>query len=319
MIIFKKRILYQNWICEWLKDKKNYVKESTYANYSNHIFNHIIPMLGKYYLEDITHKIIQDFLLALSDNKKAGLSLKTIKDIANIIKSSLKKAMSEKYISYIDLTFAYPNKKQANRLYVLSYDEQVTLTNYLLDNMNYRNLGILLSLYLGLRIGEVCALKWEDVDFKKGTIVINKTIQRIYIKDGNKALSKLVITSPKTINANRDIPLSKDILNILKEYVPSNLHSYLISGKLKPIEPRSYSRYFSKLIDFIGLKHFKFHTLRHTFATNCISAGTDYKTVSELLGHASVDITLNLYVHPRLSQKQKCIETICKVLKGKVS
>ena len=152
MIIFKKRILYQNWICEWLKDKKNYVKESTYANYSNHIFNHIIPMLGKYYLEDITHKIIQDFLLALSDNKKAGLSLKTIKDIANIIKSSLKKAMSEKYISYIDLTFAYPNKKQANRLYVLSYDEQVTLTNYLLDNMNYRNLGILLSLYLGLTL-----------------------------------------------------------------------------------------------------------------------------------------------------------------------
>ena len=321
MLLKNKKILYKDWIYTWLLEKKDYIKESTYANYSNNIFNHIIPKLGNYYLNELNHKVIQDFLLELSKNGRkdntGGLAEKTIKDITIIIKGSIKKGINEDKIKHIELTFNYPKDNKENKLYVLTKREQSKITNYVLENINSRNIGLLISLYSGIRIGELCALRWEDVDFKKNCLTINKTIQRVYIKDKNKNISKVIITTPKTKNANREIPINKDFLEILKK-VKSDKEHYILTGNEKYIEPRTYRKYFNKVLDELKIKHFNFHSLRHTFATNCISLGVDYKTVSELLGHANVNITLNLYVHPRYSQKKKCIDLVCKVFQEKV-
>lgn len=321
MLLKNKKILYKDWIYTWLLEKKDYIKESTYANYSNNIFNHIIPKLGNYYLNELNHKVIQDFLLELSKNGRkdntGGLAEKTIKDITIIIKGSIKKGINEDKIKHIELTFNYPKDNKENKLYVLTKREQNKITNYVLENINSRNIGLLISLYSGIRIGELCALRWEDVDFKKNCLTINKTIQRVYIKDKNKNISKVIITTPKTKNANREIPINKDFLEILKK-VKSDKKHYILTGNEKYIEPRTYRKYFNKVLDELKIKHFNFHSLRHTFATNCISLGVDYKTVSELLGHANVNITLNLYVHPRYSQKKKCIDLVCKVFQEKV-
>ena len=321
MLLKSKKILYKDWIYTWLLEKKDYIKESTYANYSNNIFNHIIPKLGNYYLNELNHKVIQDFLLELSKNGRkdntGGLAEKTIKDITIIIKGSIKKGINEDKIKHIELTFNYPKDNKENKLYVLTKREQNKITNYVLENINSRNVGLLISLYSGIRIGELCALRWEDVDFKKNCLTINKTIQRVYIKDKNKNISKVIITTPKTKNANREIPINKDFLEILKK-VKSDKKHYILTGNEKYIEPRTYRKYFNKVLDELKIKHFNFHSLRHTFATNCISLGVDYKTVSELLGHANVNITLNLYVHPRYSQKKKCIDLVCKVFQEKV-
>ena len=322
MIMKIRKILYKDWIYEWLIEKKDYIKESTYANYSNNIFNHIIPKLGNYHLNQINHKIIQDFLLELSKNGRkdntGGLSEKTIKDITIIVKGSIKKAINENKIKYIELSFNYPKDSKDKSIYILTKHEQNKITNYVLNNCTSKNIGLLISLYSGIRIGELCALQWKDVDFKNNKLTISKTIQRIYIKDKDNNISKIIVSTPKTKNANREIPINKDFLEILKK-LKSEKDNYILSNTSKYVEPRTYRKHFNKVLRELKIKQFNFLSLRHTFATNCISLGCDYKTVSELLGHANVNITLNLYVHPRYSQKKKCIDLISKIFQEKAA
>lgn len=317
----KNKILYKDWIWEWLLYKRDYIKESTYANYSNIISNHIAPDLGKYYLNKLNNKIIQEFLLNKYKNGKldnsGGLSIKTIKDIVAIIKSSLKSAMKEKLIQNLSLDFIYPKTNTKDKAYILSKQEQNNLANYIIENKSIRSLGILLTLYSGIRIGELCALQWKDIDFKNNILHIDKTLQRVYIKDNTNNISKIIITKPKTHNAEREIPLNKEFSSELKKY-KTNSDDYILSCTNKWIEPRTYRRFYKKILKKANITNINFHGLRHTFATNCIKLGIDYKTVSELLGHATINITLNLYVHPEMSQKKKCINLICKNFQEKV-
>lgn len=323
-MLFKARnkILYKDWIWEWLSIKKDYIKESTYANYSNIITNHIVPELGNYLLNKLNNKIIQNFLLDKSKNGRldntGGLSSKTIRDITAIIKSSLKSAFKENLIPNLSLDFIYPKVTQKDKIYTLSKRSQECLTNYILENKSIKTLGILLTLYSGMRIGELCALQWKDIDFKSNILHINKTLQRVYINDREIHSSKIVITEPKTHNAERDIPISKEFANELKKYKTEPEH-YLLSCSNKWIEPRTYRRFFERISKKANIERINFHGLRHTFATNCIKLGIDYKTVSELLGHATVNITLNLYVHPQMSQKKKCINLVCKNFQEKIN
>lgn len=315
-MLFKstKKILYKDWIWKWLSYKKDYIKESTYGNYSNIIYNHIVPELGDYYIHEINNKILQQFLLNKLKSgridKRGGLSQKMVKDIMIIIKSSLRFAVNEGYIQNINFELIYPKSNKREKIYTLTKREQEKLTNYILENKTIKNLGILLTLYSGMRIGEICAMQWKDIDFKHNILHINKTIQRIYVKE--KIIeSKIVMTTPKTNNAERDIPLNESFAKALKVYKTKE-DDYILSCNNKCIEPRTYRRFFQRTLEKAKIKKFNFHSLRHTFATNCINIGVDYKTVSELLGHATVNITLNLYVHPQMSQKKKCINLICK-------
>lgn len=314
-MIFKKRILYNDWVWSWLATKKDYIKESTYANYATTISNHIAVDLGKYYLDELDNKLLQNYLIEKYKNgrvdKTGGLSGKTIKDIIAIIRNSLKSAAKEGLIPHIALDFVYPKSPSKEKIYALTRGEQRKLTNYILKNRNNRSIGILLALYSGMRIGEICALQWKDIDFRKNVIHITKTIQRVYIKDKEQRVSKIIITTPKTQHSEREIPISKGFSLELKKY-KTHYNDYILSGTNKWVEPRTYRRFFDRILKKAKIDRINFHGLRHTFASNCIKLGVDYKTVSELLGHSTVNITLNLYVHPQMSQKKRCIDLICK-------
>ena len=311
----KKKMTYEVVLERWLEDKKIYIKESTYASYLYVVRNYITPYLGDYLVSQIDHKLIQEYFLKFY-RQTDKFSDRTIKGIATIVKSSLRWSMNEGYINYFELSFKYPRISRRSKVFTLTKREQNKITNYALENITPQNIGLLLALYAGLRIGEICALKWKDIDLKRGIIHVRRTIQRIYMVDIKGNNSRVIISSPKTQKANRDIPINKFFLNILNVQKDEN-EFFVISAKEHYIEPRTYRRYFDRTLKKLHIDHINFHALRHTFATNCIALGVDYKTVSELLGHSNINITLNLYIHPRLAEKKKCIDLVSKIFQEK--
>ncbi len=304
---------------EWLLSREKFVKESTYSIYCTHVGNHIVPQFGNLICQDITSDGIQNRINTwLSRNEQNQLSEKTIKDIITILKSILKYGVKKMYIPNTDFDFKIPNsmiKIKRKKIVTYTLKEQKIIYDAVSQNISYKNLGILFCLYTGIRIGEVCALKWKDIDFTNNVVYISKTLQRIYIRIPendmiNKGYSKITITSPKTISVERIIPISSELINIVEMVKPEDLDTYFLTGTTKFIEPRTYRNYYKKFITSLDINVLKFHSLRHSFATRCIEAGADYKTVSELLGHTSVNITMNLYVHPSIEQKRKCIEMV---------
>ncbi len=185
---------------------------------------------------------------------------------------------------------------------VLSIDEQRILEKYLYSDINNYKMGILLALYTGMRVGELCALQWDDI--KESTIIINKTVQRL--KQNGKTV--LEITEPKTRTSNRKIPVPDFLTPTLNQYRSSG--AVLKNRKGKPVEPRLMQLTFEKYVNDCGLPKTNFHALRHTFATRCVEAGFDIKSLSEILGHTDVKTTLNKYVHSSLAQKQKNMDLL---------
>lgn len=312
----KPKILYEELANTWLTYKSDYVKESTLANYATIVYNHLIPDFKDLYLQDINHNLLQQYILNKLKSGKlvanTSLSEKTVKDIMMVLKSILRYAMDQNVIDSINLTFIYPKNNKKKKIYIFSKKEQKKITEYILKNMTPKGIGVLISLYTGMRIGEICALKWSDIDFKSNIIHVNKTLQRVYLKDvNNQTTSSIVISTPKTLNSNRDIPINKEFADIIKTFKKNSNH-YVLTSSLDCIEPRAYRKNFNTMLKKMKVKQINFHSLRHTFATNCISLGIDYKTVSELLGHSDINITLNLYVHPNLSHKKKCMNLIWK-------
>ncbi len=198
---------------------------------------------------------------------------------------------------------------------VLTVANQKRLLAYVRENFNFRNLGILICLSTGMRIGEVCALTWQDIDLAKRVINISKTIERIYIIDGDSRHTELITSTPKTQNSRREVPLSTELYKLLVPLLKVvNRSFYILTNDSRPTEPRTYRNYYTHLLKQLGIPVIKFHGLRHSFATRCIESNCDYKTVSVILGHANIGTTLNLYVHPNLEQKQKCINRMFKSL-----
>jgi integrase len=305
-----KKTLYDDWLLKWLEIKKNYVKESTYANYSNIVFNYIKPYFKGTSLSKLKSNDIQKFILYCY--KEKYLSPKTIKDIIIIIKMSLREANGYGIYDYFEVKFKYPKNLEIIKIKTLSKREQNIIIKYCQENPNSKSLGLLLTIFSGIRIGELCALKYSDFNLKTKEVTINKTIQRIYIKENElNGKSKIITTNAKTKKSNRIIPLHKIFCDFLKNLNYEN-DDFFISNSKKQIEPRTYRKYYSNVLNHLKIKHINFHALRHTFASNCIKNGIDPKTVSELLGHSSVNITLNLYVHSSEEQKRKCINSIYK-------
>ncbi|MDE6241226.1 MAG: site-specific integrase [Anaeroplasmataceae bacterium] len=289
----------------WKKDKKQYVKTSTYSAYSLLVDNHLIPEFkGK---EDITESLVQEYVLKELSN---GLNEKTIKDILIVLKMILKFGVKYEMIEYQQIDIKFPTNHEKKVVDVLSRDNQKKLMEYLNENFTFKNLGIVICLSAGLRIGELCALKWGDIDMEESVMRIRHTIQRIYITDeGDKKYTKILIDTPKTKESIRDIPLSNSLIKILKPLSKVvNKEYYVLTNEAVPTEPRTYRNYYKRLLKKLDIPDIKFHGLRHSFATRCIEANSDYKTVSVILGHSNISTTLNLYVHPNKEQKKKCID-----------
>lgn len=188
----------------------------------------------------------------------------------------------------------------------MSDKERRKLENYLISNTNLSNICTLLSLYTGLRIGEICGLQWKDIDIKQGSLMVTKTVERISLGNGK---TKVVVELPKTESSIRKVYMPPFIIELLKTYKDEN-EKYILSGKSKPTEPRTLQYRFEKILKSAGIREMKFHSLRHTYATICIEKGVDIKTLSELLGHSDVKITLNTYVHSSDKLKRKYVKRL---------
>ncbi|MBH1959920.1 MAG: site-specific integrase [Flavobacteriia bacterium] len=296
----------------WKTDKKMYVKRSTISAYVILLENHLLPVFGKC-TEEITEAEVQQFVF---QKLNQGLSQKSIKDVLIVMRMVLKFGAKHKLLTYTPFDIQYPTVRESQNIEVLSKTNQKKIMNYIQEHFTFRNLGVYICLSSGIRIGEICALAWEDIDTDNGVIHIRKTIQRIYmIEDGNRK-TELLLDTPKTKNSIREIPMSRDLLRMLKPFKKIvNPAFFVLTNDAKPTEPRTYRAYYKNLMAALEIPELKFHGLRHSFATRCIESNCDYKTVSVLLGHSNISTTLNLYVHPNLEQKKKAIEQMSKALK----
>ena len=295
---------------EWKEEKKKYVKKSTYAAYQLLIQNHIKPYFGDLY--EVDEEKVQQFVF---DKLDVGLSEKTIRDIIIVLKMILKFGIKNGYLEYVQIDVKFPSKQEKKNLDVLSKADQKKFMEHLRNNFTFKNLGIFICLSTGMRIGEICGLRWCDVDTAEGVIKVRHTLQRIYIIEGETRHTELLLDTPKTANSVRDIPMSSELLKMLKSLNKVvNENYYVISNDIKPIEPRTYRNYYKKLCKQLDMPELKFHGLRHSFATRCIESKADYKTVSVLLGHSNISTTLNLYVHPNKEQKKKTIDKMLRSL-----
>lgn len=294
----------------WKEYKRPYVKQSTMAAYVLILENHVLPEFGD---NDSLHEHdVQAFVLKKIEY---GLSVKSVKDILIVLKMVMKFGVKNEWMSHYEWDIKYPANSLPKELEVLSVVNHKKILDYVLHNFTFMNLGIYISLSTGLRIGEICALKWNDINVADGTITAQRTIERIYVVEGEKKHTQLVINTPKTVNSCREIPMSKELLAMVKPMKKVvNGDFYVLTNEDKPTEPRTYRNYYNRLMEKLDIPKLKYHGLRHSFATRCIEAGCDYKTVSVLLGHSNISTTLNLYVHPNMEQKKRCINKMLKSL-----
>ena len=259
---------------EWLRLRKTKIRESTYIKYDTILEKHIKPKLGGCYPLGITAGLVDDFSKELLDADK--LSVKTVHDILVVLHGILK-----------------------------SRDEQKRLAVYLLDGTDFCKFGVLLMLFTGLRIGELCALRWSDVNIKEKVILVSATMQRLRSTDTDTAeKTKILIGAPKSDTSVRTIPLTDNAAELCRKFAVRNPCAYILTGTSEFMEPRSFQYRIEKYTRECGLDGIHAHTLRHTFATRAVEVGFEIKTLSEILGHANTTITLNRYVHTSLELKR---------------
>lgn len=287
---------------EWLSAVRLKVKNSTYANYRMKADKHILPCFGGLRYELLTVQSVHEFI---ERKLKSGLSAKYVSDIVIIFKSMTK------YISRVHgfgnpLVDVILPKTEKSEMTLLSDSQQKKLCGHLLRNMNRTSLCMMLSLYTGLRVGEVCGLKWSDIDFEKSILTVRRTVQRVQCENGG---TKLLIDTPKSRSSQRSIPVPAFIMELFRQFRGDD-NAYILSGNTKVTEPRTLQRRFKNTLKKADLPSVNFHSLRHIFATNCVKAGFDVKTLSEILGHSNVETTLNRYVHSSMERKTECMKLL---------
>lgn len=302
------------WAEKWKEEKNQTVKATTLAAYNLSLHKYILPHFKN--IEDLSNDLINNFVVTLKKNR---LTIKSIRDIVMVLKMLAKFLEKNGLVDYKELNFNIPKEDSPKKVKVLTYHQQRVLSQYLNEHSSVRNIGILLSLHTGMRIGEICGLKWGDFDFEMGSVTINRTIYRIYNPQKDIQATRLISSTPKTRNSRRCIPLPENLLKMIFEIRPKHSAKfYFLTGSTRPLEPHAYRIYYSKVLKQLGLPSLKFHSLRHTFATRCIECDCDCKTVSEILGHADISTTLNLYMHPSHDQKRRCIEKMLSSLDDRI-
>lgn len=298
----------------WLEEKRGDVKIQSCQRYESLIDSFIKDTLGTIKCSEIQ----KDEIIELFKREEISkMSISVRKSVFGIIKSALEIAYSLNYCSYIDLR-KIKFRGAKNNIIVFTTREQRKIDSYLIEELNVRKLVLLMCMYTGMRVGEASGLKWKDIDFSKKSVNINKTIQRIKNPDSNSERKTILIAStPKSESSSRVIPLPDFLMPLLKK-LKSEDNYYILSGSKKLYDPRLLESFYERTLKKCDIEHLKFHTLRHTFATRSIESGMDPKTLSEILGHSSVEITLKLYVHPSYDMKKKSIEKVTKFVKRTV-
>lgn len=297
---------------DWLIDTKTTVKESTYTRYCMTVEKHILPALGKYALKRVDFHTVNRFsaeLMASGGANRRPLSPKSVADILCVLKSIFKFGRLNGYPCAALDSIRYP-QKAAKPIHILSPSHTREMERILLDSEDSTSLGILFTLFTGVRIGELCGLRWGDIDLKRATVTIKRTVERINDLDpSTDTKTKLIVSEPKTATSNRMIPLPSFLLNRLEKLRKSDA-DYLVTGTTDFIEPHCFYLRYRRFMRSNHMDEYTFHALRHTFATRCVESGFDTKSLSEILGHANVGTTLNFYVHPTLEQKRAQMERL---------
>ena len=287
---------------EWLAVVKHRIKVSTLANYRMKIEKHIIPSFGEMMCGEFNSKSISIFIQQKLDS---GLSSRYVCDILVLMKSIFKYARQEYRLPNPFDTVSMPRCTKP-QIRLLNRAEQTKLKSFLSRHQSPITLGVVLALSMGLRVGEVCGLMWQDIDFEKRILTVRRTVQRVAIYNGIKK-SCVMIMPPKSESSIREIPIPSGVFVMLKNLRSAN-ENYIISGKTTPAEPRKMQYHFAKILKNVNLPSVRFHSLRHAFASNAVEKGFDIKTLSEILGHSKVELTMNLYVHSNIDRKRTCMK-----------
>lgn len=300
--------------CLWLLDRKNKVKPSTYARYHFLSTHHIVPYFGKTKVEFLTVKELLNFSTHKRNHGKlggGGLSPKSVHDLVSAIKSMLHFAQMFHGLVCGNLDMVLPPVPK-NRTATFSLAESRQVASHIIQHPSPTNMGFLLAWNTGLRLGELCGLRWSDFDSSAGTVTVSRTACRVALPD-NPGKTALILQTPKSQTSARTIPLPMDMQILLEQYaVGKKTTDYLISQNgTTPAEPRTIQYRFARLLKDCGLPQRNFHAVRHTYATMCMEKNMDAKTISELLGHANVQTTLHLYVHPSSEHKRNAVQQIC--------
>ena len=295
---------------EWLRSERGAVKESTYIKYDTILNNHILPRLGGCFPLGITTQLVERFKQELLNQ---GLSAKTVRDVLVVLHTILKYTAVQFPGVFPTVAINYPKepKKEAR---VLDMDEQRRFVAFLETDMDECKFGILLSLLTGLRLGELCALRWESVSLENRTIHVTATMQRLrdYGCTGS-GKTKVMIGAPKSDTSIRTIPLTESAARLCGRFDPHCPAAFLLTGTERFMEPRQVQKRLAKYTKACGLEGVHFHTIRHTFATRCVEAGFEIKSLSEILGHADTSITLNRYVHSSMELKRENMDKLSTV------
>ena len=293
----------------WLSANEVRIKRATYDKYNYLINTHILPELGNFSVSELSATQINEFLSKKLHNggleNNSPLSPSYVSTMSMIINGAIKYAVNENLCPAMKNPIFKPTlyKKQIS---ILNNSDYKKLVSYLSDNINSTKTGVLLALYTGLRIGEICALKWDNVDLKSMIIHIKSTVSRVNIE----GKTKFILEAPKTKSSVRDIPIPTKLGNILKSLYKVRKSDYVVSDKEGFVIPRTLEYRFHRITNLLGIEEISFHALRHTFATNCLSNGMDVKSLSEILGHANASTTLQIYVHPSMEVKRKQINKV---------
>lgn len=301
----------------WEETIAQQVKESTFVKYHTIIEKHLLPALGDTNVEDMTHELIESLSLSLlrGEGKKRPLAPRTVSDILSVLRSILRFARRGGAVIPCDGS-SVRIRRPPVEIRVLTRHEQETLCRYIYNNINHRNVGLLLSLYAGLRVGELCALRWEDIELEDRLLYVRHTMQRIQNISPEGPRTRVVMTTPKSATSARVIPLPEDLAKIL-ESLPGEHRGFFIRGqKLSYAEPRVMQYHFHRVLERCGVADANYHALRHTFATRCVELGFDVKSLSELLGHSTVSMTMDRYVHPTLEHKREHMGRLSELMAG---
>lgn len=303
-----------------------YLKQSTLVSYDCYIRQHIKPSLGSIPLTDIDGMVLQNFFNEKYKSgrldKRGGLSEKTLCNLRMMLHAVFRKALQNDLVQKNYVEHVLLPKVIHKEMRVLTLDEQNRIQSVLATERDEYSFGILLCLATGIRIGELCGLRWEDFDLERKILKIRRTVQRLKNVDPNsKCKTSIVIGTPKSQASIRDIPFTDAIIseikmhqNLLNKKFGSSLISedqFVITRQLDhPIEPRTMQDAFKRILKYANVHDANFHSLRHTFATRALEAGIDFKVLSQLLGHADIATTMNRYAHVLDDKKRTAMETI---------
>lgn len=312
-----RKITFTDWVSDWLENEiLGSVKPSTYQAYTTIIEKHLLPTLGKMDLNSITPSVIHDFV---SNLENAELAYNTIKNIYRLLSSIMKCAFEEGLIVKNPCRKIKIQRIETSKQRVLSHHEQELVRCAALRS---NNLSTILSMYTGLRLGEVCGLKWSDIDWQERTITVKRTVQRVSqnAADSHSPKTILMTGTPKSLHSHRVVPVPDFLLALLRKQFKGKMeHYYIFSDSPIAVDPRTVQRRFERLIGQIGVEDAHFHTLRHTFATRLLELGVDVKTVSDLLGHKSAKTTLDYYAHSLIDQQRRAMALLLCAESGKPS